>query len=145
MSLERDLQSELRVTGIDTITVPSATAVNGTALDTQGVRGIDFVVLMADTSLTGYVITIGFMDSPDGVTWTDVDTDKILPRDADDFVLADLDAEDRYQTWGVTSVERYLRPRLTGTTVEQSINIVLLPIKKDENRPEIEDGIDGNP
>ena len=145
MSLERDIQSELRVTNIDTITVDQATAYTGTALDTQGVRGIDIVVLMADGTLTGFDIDISFQDSPDGVTWTAVDEDKVLPRDVDSYQILDLNDDGEYQCWGVTSVERYIRPVLTGITVPESVNVVLLPIKWDEDRPHWEDGIDAKP
>jgi hypothetical protein len=145
MALERDIQSELRVTEMDTITVPDANPYTGSAFDCQGVRGIDFVVLMADGALAGYDIDISFQDSPDGVTWTAVADDKVLPRDIASYQILDLDADGKYQCWGVTSVERYIRPVLTGITVPQEIDVYLLPIKWDEDRPHWEDGIDGLP
>lgn len=143
MSLERDLQSELRVLEEQTITIPNPSTVDGTAIDTQWARAIVFVIKPGEVIDTD-VITFGLKESTDNVTFTAVDSDKILPRDLANLNLANP-SNGAYQTFGVTSVERYLKVSLTGTTVPDSIDIIVTPILKDEERPWDEDGVDTKP
>jgi hypothetical protein len=114
VSLDRDIQSKIAVLHPETLTVgqTGATVYSADIIDTLGFRNI----LISPTPSRAYGIAddvrLAIEDSPDGINWTVVGAWKELPTRN-----VDLNNHEQlfnalmpyYQTFGCTSVQRYLR------------------------------------
>lgn len=126
MSLERDMQSKIAVIDMEGVTVSEkdVAAVSTTVIDTQGFRAIQIAVEPSREldAVTTEAFRFYAEDSPDGVTYTQVAEIKILPTrnyDADGQLIINAVAP-YLQTFGITSVQRYLQIGVISTLYNQS-------------------------
>lgn len=139
MSLERDLQSNLAVIGMASVVIDEVeTLFSSTVIDTQGFRNLMVIVTPSrtinDTPTDDFRIT--FEDSPDNVTFTAVNESKVLPtRNYDANGQLIFTAETPYETtYGLTSVERYIKIGVVGTTVPVACTFALEVVMEAEDK-----------
>lgn len=124
MSSERDLQSKIAALELDAIVVDAADETfSAEIIDTLGMRNITLILTpsRAITPLTETMYIVA-EDSPDGVTYTDVDEIKFLPTrnfNANGQLIFNATAP-YHQTIGLTSVQRYLKIGINCTQYAQA-------------------------
>lgn len=142
MSLERDIQHNKPVLDVEGVTVSAkdTPVLSATVIDTQGMRGI--LIAVDPSRELGAVATEAFrfyaMDSPDGVTYTQVAETKILPTrnyDADGQLIINPVAP-FLQTFGIISCERYLQIGVQATAYNQSEASFALGVMFESERAE---------
>lgn len=119
MSLDRDIQSKIAVLHPENITVGqgAATVYSADIIDTLGFRNIIISPVPERAITVGDDLRIAIQDSPDGITYTAVGHWKELPTRNVDLTNGELlfnALNPYYQTFGVTSVQRYLRIGVTN-------------------------------
>lgn len=140
MALERDKQyniAPISLTDMVVLTASGAHTVTGDAVDTLGARAVTFIMIPDTLNATDNV-EFGASDSPDDVTYTEVERIKILPtsRQGDNNPL-EIMPDIYLQTFGVTSGQRYVKPTLTATAaVVGDITVTVLAILHPELTPE---------
>ena len=140
MSLERDLQSDSAVIGLEDVTIDQAgTTYSTTIIDTQWFRNFMVVVkpsreIDEDTAIDDFRIV--FRDSPDNVTYTAVAQGKVLPtRNFDAAGQLCFNAVAPYeQTFGLTAVERYVEVGVIGAVVKEAITFNVLVVMQPEQK-----------
>jgi hypothetical protein len=140
MSLERDLQADSAVIELEDIVLSEAgTVYSTTIIDTQWFRNFMVIVkpsreIDEDTAVDD--LRIVFRDSPDAVTYTAVSQGKVLPtRNYDANGQLCFNAIAPYeQTFGLTSVERYIEVGILGTVVDSAITFEVLVVMQPEQK-----------
>jgi hypothetical protein len=136
---QRDGQEKLAVlalTAMDVTVAGGTDTVTGDVVDTLGFKTATFVII-PDVLDAADDIKFGAVDSPDNVTYTEVDRIKILPtsRQGDENPLEIMPGV-YAQTFGVMSNDRYIKPTLTpSAAVAADITVTVLAILQPEDRP----------
>lgn len=141
--MQRDIRHKLNVLAVDTLTVTAASApevVQGTAIDTQGLRAIDFAVVPDEAIGTDVIEFQIYECDTVGGTYTAIDTDKYL-KTGGSRLLVDAASDGSLLTVGCTGTERYIKPVVSTTTVADDLTVSVTPIKVPEIVEYDEDGI----
>ena len=140
MSLERDLQADSAVIELEDVVIDQAkTSYSTTIIDTQWFRNFMVIVkpsrtISEDTAVDD--LRVVFRDSPDAVTYTAVAQGKVLPtRNYDAGGQLCFNAVAPYeQTFGLTSVERYVEVGILGAVVDSAITFEILVVMQPEQK-----------
>jgi len=131
--MQRDYESIIQVTDVDTISITASAAVTtlGTAIDTQGLRGIVFTV-EPDEAIGTDDVTFEIHECATAAgTYAEIDTSKYLPTSAKLAAARKVTdaASGLIQTFACTSNLRYIKPAIDPTTVADDITFSVTVIK----------------
>ncbi len=127
--MQKDFESIIQVTDVDTISITASAAVTtqGTAIDTQGLRGIVFAGV-PDEAISTDVATWAIYESDVvGSGYTVIDSSKYLATGGS---LTITDAAGGFiNQFGCTSTKRYIKPAVVPTTIADDITFSVTAIK----------------
>jgi hypothetical protein len=143
MSLDRDLQSKIAVLHPEAVSIgqTGATVYSVDVVDTLGFRNIIISPTLPGDLVAGDDLRLALQDSPDGITWTAVGLWKDLPTRHVDLTNGQLffnALAPYYQTFGCTSVQRYLRIGVTNVAGVRTGTITWTVIMEAENQDFLE-------
>lgn len=141
--MQRDYRDKLQVLEVDTLSVTAASApevVQGTAVDTQGIRAVVCAVVPDEAIGTDVIAFTIYECDTSGGTYTEVSSDKLLPTGGS-RLLVDALADGSLMTVGVTGTKRYIKPAVSTTTVADDLTVSVTVIKVPELVEYDEDGI----
>lgn len=141
--MQRDVRHKLKVLATDTLSVTAASApeiVQGTEIDTQFLRAIDFAVVPDEAIGTDDIEFLIYESDTSGGTFTAIDTDKYL-KTGGDRTLVDAASDGSLLTVGCTGTKRYIKPVVSTTTVADDLTVSVVPILVPENVEYDEDSI----
>lgn len=127
--MQKDYESIIRVTDVDSISITASAAVTtlGTAIDTQGLRGIVFAGVPDEAISTDDAAWAIYECDTSGGDYTAIADAKYLEtggsRDITDAVSGFI------QTFGCTSTKRYIKPAVIPTTIADDIIFSVTAIK----------------
>jgi len=145
--MQRDLRHKLKVLANDSLAITAASApeiVQGTAVDTQGVRGIDFAIEIDEAVGTDVMEFLIYECDTVGGTYTAIDTAKYL-KTGGDRTLVDPAADGALLTVGCTGTKQFVKPVVSTTTVADDLTVSVNVIKWLEVLEYDETSIDGLP
>jgi len=127
--MQRDYESIILVTDIDSIAIVASAPVTtlGTALDTQGLRGLVFAGEPDEAISTDVAHWAIYECDESGGTYTVVDDSKYLPTDGARLIT---DVTGGFiNKFAATSTKRYIKPAVIPTTIADDITFSVTVIK----------------
>jgi len=109
--------------------IASSTTTNGATVDTFPTityESLEFVI--RSTAYTDGTYTPNIQDSPDGSTWTNVDSSFLIPDDGTAESGAAITANSQIKRLGYIGKERYVRLQIVSTSVTSGATLSALAV-----------------